>query len=395
MKILQLCNKSPLPPKEGGPIAMYHLAQALMNGGHHVDVLTIVTPKYNPDKNEFESMLTDHYTYEKVFVNTDVTFSGAFIAFLRSKPYHIKRFVSDKFNNTLIHKLKNTNYDVVIFETLYMSPYLQTVKTYSDARCILRSHNIEHLIWERIAQHERSTLKRKYISYLAKTLKRYELNTLSQFDAIACISENEVQYYLSHISDVNVHLLPFGIELDESINVKHEGTGFYHLGSMDWMPNIEGIRWLMDNVVPILEEKAPSIRITLAGRNMPSWVYDYNSPVVEIAGEVDDAQKFVASKSVLLVPLLSGSGIRIKIIEAMALGKAVISTSIGAEGISFADHKNIMIADTPEQFADSILQLQNDKNKIFSLGEQARKLITENHNYNSVLNEFQSIFNEY
>ena len=390
MNILQLCNKSPVPPKEGGPIAMYHLAQALVANGHFVDVLSVVTPKYNPEDSIIDSYLSEQYAYEKVFVNTNVTFGGALKAFLTSKAYHVSRFVSQDFTSRLIHKLSKKTYDLVIFETLYMSPYLEIVRQHSEAVCILRSHNIEHQIWKRVAANEKNVLKKWYLNHLTRSLNHYERKVIPQFDAIACISQNEVENYECFGSSNAVGIVPFGLNEINPVNRSAENNGkdFYHIGSMDWIPNIEGARWLLDHVVPILEKKAPHIRIFLAGRNMPDWIRNYKSEIVVVSGEVDDAADFIADKAVLLVPLFSGSGIRIKIIEAMSAGKAVISTTTGIEGIHAQHGVHLLIADQPEEFADAMIALHSEPDQAFQLGQMGQKQIISYHNYKTVIQSF-------
>jgi polysaccharide biosynthesis protein PslH len=391
MNILQLCNKSPLPPKEGGSIAMFHLAKALISNGHNVDVLAVTTPKYCPDHKDIEKYLEQSYTWEQGFVDTKVTIAGALKALFSSGAYHVSRFDNHDFRKQLIRKLSQKKYDVVIFETLYMSPYLQDVKQHSDAICVLRSHNIEHQIWQRVAANESNVLKKIYLRHLASRLEQYEKNNVGLYDAIACISEAEQIYYRVIAPGCNALLVPFGMDLTDSVSSASSGNGFYHIGAMDWMPNIEGIQWLLKEVVPLLHNEEQSPVIALAGRNMPQWLLDNTDDCIEIVGEVDDAAEFVASKSVLVVPLLSGSGIRIKIIEAMAAGKTVVSTSIGAEGIRVTNGEDIVIADTPQSFARAIMRVFKNPQTQKEIGEKAAQLIKDQHSYATAYIAFMKV----
>jgi len=391
MNILQLCNKSPLPPKEGGSIAMFHLAKALISNGHNVDVLAVTTPKYRPEKTEIEQYLSQSYSWNQGFIDTHVTIGGAVKALFSSGAYHVTRFDNDDFRKQLILILSQKKYDIVIFETLYMSPYLQDVKQHSEAVCVLRSHNIEHQIWQRVAANEKNVFKKLYLRHLASRLEQYERKIVGLYDAIACISEAEQIYYRVIAPGCNATLVPFGMDLNDNLRSVSKGNGFYHIGAMDWMPNIEGVRWLIQEVVPLLSREPDSPVITLAGRNMPQWVYGHTDAVVEVVGEVENAQAFVDSKSALVVPLLSGSGIRIKIIEAMAAGKAVISTSIGAEGINVTNKENIVIADTPQAFAKAILWLNKNPEIQKQIGENAAQLIQDQHSYATAYKAFMKV----
>lgn len=396
MKILQLTNKTPIPPKEGGSQAMYHLASALMLDGYQIDVLSIVTPKMQPQKTEIEKYAHDNYSIDFVFVDTTVRFWGVIKSLLKKESYHVSRFDSEDFRKTLIAKLHEKKYDVVLFETIFMAPYLETVRQHSNALCFLRAHNVEHKIWERYVQNEKNFLKKHLLSSLTARLKSYELLKVFQFDAIACISNQDENYFKNVYPVCICGVIPFGIPLKE-VNIKHESSDrnvFYHIGSMDWLPNVEGIRWFLQKVVPILEAEAPEIRISLAGRNMPEWVYQYRSEMVEVVGEVNDADEYLSDKSVLIVPLLSGSGIRIKIIEAMAAGKAVVATPIGAEGIFVEHEKNILLADTPRKFADAMIFLHQNPHQIKKLGTNARLVIADHHTYDCVSHSFKKLHNK-
>ena len=149
---------------------------------------------------------------------------------------------------------------------------------------------------------------------------------------------------------------------------------------MNWIPNQEGIRWFLQNVWMDVHRQYPALKYYIAGREIPAWLTHTDYPNVVIAGEVENAIHFMNSRSIMLVPLFSGSGIRIKIIEAMAIGKAIISTSIGAEGIPYTHGENIMIADTPCEFFEMISACVANKDLCSKLGKNAREVIMRHHN---------------
>jgi len=393
MKILQICNKSPIPPKEGGPIAMYHLAQALISAGHNVDVLAIETPKYTASKKDIDKYTNSSYTYQAIFVDTTVKLMTAAYSFLRNAPYHVERFENNKVKKQLQSMLKSKQYDIILFETLYMTPYLQICRKFSKATCVLRSHNIEHQIWERLKNNETNLLKKLYLTQLTNALKRYEQQHLDKYDAIACISQGEVQYYNSFINLNKIKVVPFGVEI-QNTKINNEINHFYHIGSMDWLPNIEGIEWLIKKVLPILQKSENSIKLFLAGRNMPEWLSSFQNEMLEVVGKVDDINTFLHDKAVLVVPLFSGSGIRIKIIEAMSLGKIIISTSLGAEGIAYQNEKNILIADTADTFAKTMIEVSQNIDNYKQIGIEAKKLIEQKHSYNNVIDSFNNLINK-
>ena len=164
-------------------------------------------------------------------------------------------------------------------------------------------------------------------------MKNYEPNAINQYDGIATISKKDAEFYMKNNSSVPVVDISFGVDINqyEVSSESFEFPSLFHLGSMNWMPNEEGIKWFIETTWSMVSEKYSDLKFYLAGRMMPEWLEKLSIDNIEVLGEVEDAQELIKSKAVMIVPLFSGSGIRIKIIEGMALGKAIISTEIGAE----------------------------------------------------------------
>jgi glycosyltransferase involved in cell wall biosynthesis len=213
---------------------------------------------------------------------------------------------------------------------------------------------------------------------LAKTLKEYELNALETVDGIAAITRKDAAFFRKYCSKPIIDI-PYGV-YPEQFTPKYEIEGkpkFYHIGSMNWMPNEEGIRWFIDEILAKTVEKVPNFVYHLAGRNMPEWLTTLNNPHIEVVGEVPDAKEFVAKHDVAIVPLLSGSGIRIKIIESMAMGKTVITTRVGAEGILYDEDGNIIIAENKAKMVEAIRAIDENPQIAVKIGQAARKLVEE------------------
>ncbi len=382
MNILQICNKSPFPPKEGGPIAMHNLASGLMLQNHNVDILAINTHKYHVDVDNLPVDYRYKTNFTTVFIDTNIKILDAFLNLFSSKSFHVKRFESHEFNNTLEHILENKNFDIVQLETIYVAPYISTIRRYSKAKIVLRSHNIEHLIWSRYANTIKNPLKRNYLNYLTRKLRKYEKEVFSKVDGIATITSVDANYINTLEFSTPVSVVPFGLDFSKCIfqTPQNGNPTFFHLGSMDWMPNQEGIKWFLNECMPEIAKKFPDNFVFLAGRNMPVWINNFKFPNLINVGEVEDSTEFMNSKNIMFVPLLSGSGVRVKIIEGMALGKTIISTSVGAEGINYKQNENILIADTPEQFIEKFQLCIEDKELCRTVGQNARKLIESEHN---------------
>ena len=282
--------------------------------------------------------------------------------------------------------LKHEHFDVVQLEMLFMAPYVENIRAHSKAMIVMRAHNVEHKIWERIARETKFFLKRWYINHLAKTLKEYELSALETVDGIAAITRKDAAYFRKYCSKPIIDI-PYGV-YPEEFTPKYEIEGkpkFYHIGSMNWMPNEEGIRWFIEEVLPKTIEKVPDFVYHLAGRNMPEWLTALKNKHINVIGEVPDAKAFVAEHDVAIVPLLSGSGIRIKIIESMAMGKTVITTRVGAEGILYDEEVNLIIAENKAKMVEAIRSINENPQIAVRIGQAARKLVEETYDNRKII----------
>jgi glycosyltransferase involved in cell wall biosynthesis len=230
-----------------------------------------------------------------------------------------------------------------------------------------------------MAMSERNCCKRWYIKHLALTLRAYEREHVNDFDGVVSITDNDADYFRSEGCRKPIVTIPFAITPVSVDGVAEQPGTLFHLGSMDWLPNQEGVRWFLDRVWPLIHSQMPSLTLNLAGRRMSDQLLNLQLEGVHIVGEVPDAATFIASKQINVVPLLSGSGIRVKIIEAMSQGKAVVTTTVGAQGIGAVDGRHLLIADTPERFATQIRRCVDDPAFRQTVGANARQFIA--HNY--------------
>ena len=261
------------------------------------------------------------------------------------------------------------------------------VRKNSKARLIYRLHNIENQIWQRLSQQKSDPFKKSYLKMHAKRIKNYELQQLNNFDAIAVFTSQDKGVLLEYGTKIPIEIFPVGIHIEhyKPDFTKTEFPTLFFLGSLDWMPNREGIEWFLENFKHELTEGDLRVRFYVAGNDIPERFDDYEVlGKIFIQGEVDDALEFVNSKSVMIVPLLSGGGMRVKIVEGMAMQKCIISTSLGAEGINFENGVNILIANDQDEFYDAIKQCISDEEFCRTIGFNARSLVEEQHDINKV-----------
>lgn len=375
MKILQLCKKFPFPLKDGESIAITNLARALDALGNEVTLLAMNTSKHWTDP----SLLPDTFDHYRAIHTVDIDNRlkpGAALRNLFSdRSYHIERFDNQKFEQKLIELLRQESFDLIQLETLYLAPYLPVIRKYSTAMVALRAHNVEHEIWERIAANSHP-LKRWYLNAITPRLKKYETERLNQYDLLIGITERDVQYF-RHLGLVKPAVVtPIGIDSrdytpDYSCYQKPLSLAF--IGSLDWMPNVEGLKWFLDQVwTPLLAPAFPQLRFHIAGRNTPAWLHRLRLPGVTVHGEVADAAAFINQHPVMVAPLLSGGGMRAKILEGMALGRVVLSTPLGLEGIHARHLQEALIAETPQDFLNAVKWCLAEGPALQRLGEQAQ-----------------------
>ena len=386
MKVLQLCLRVPFPPRDGGAIAMYNIVKALWNQNVDVDILSVNTPKHFIDISTIDQTFVKKTNLETVEIDTGVKPVAAISQLLKNQSYHISRFYCKKFEDKLIQKLQSGNYDLVQLESLFMAPYITAIRNYSNAKIALRTHNVEHIVWQRLCENEKNPITKWYLKKLTSQLKDFEIETLCNVDAMVSISNEDLKYFKSIRDNIPSAVFPLSLDLnDYPMQIPStDSFNLFHLGSMDWFPNIEGVDWFIEHLYPVLTKELPELKTYLAGKNMPERILNKTHNNLIIEGKIDNPVDYMNGKDIMIVPLFSGSGMRVKIIEGMALGKVVISTAIGAEGIDYTDKENILIANTVSEFVERIKELQQNKSMYHLISENARQLISENYD-NSAL----------
>lgn len=396
MKILFLCNKSPYPHREGGPIAMNRMIEGMIKQGHQVKVVGINSFKYHVDLKDVPAAYQKKTQLELHFLDLRLKPLDAFLNLFTKKSYHVERFISRELKQRLAQILSDEKYDVVQMETLYMAPYIETIRKISpQSKIVLRAHNIEYFIWDRVRETTSNLFKKIYLRHIVSTLKNYELNAFEKFDGIAAITGHDADFIRKFNSKTIA--VPFGI-YPEDYRVaspdEWEFPSLFHIGSMNWIPNEEGIRWFLREVWPLIHQQHPQLLFYLAGRHMPGWLKNTRLEGVKVLGEVDSAEDFISEKGIMIVPLLSGSGIRIKIIEGMAAAKPVISTSTGAEGIEVTHGQDILLADNPKGMAVAVNRMVSDKKHAVTLAKNARQTIEEKYDNSKLMKRLHQFYQE-
>lgn len=376
MKILQLCLRIPFPPDDGGTIAMFNMSRSLEMAGAEVKILSFNTRKHFVSDASIPVDFMDRYHPEMVYLDASVRPFDAMANLFGKRSYNIERFDISAMHQKVSEVLRQNSFDIIHLESLFMAPYLDTIRAGTHAPVFLRAHNVEFRIWERLAASCSNPLKKWYLQLLARRLKQYETEIINQFDGLIVLTEEDRDLFIELGCRRPILISPISLDTSgyPSSDLLADNKEIFHLGSMDWMPNIEGIEWFLQKVLPLLSNHATSLSIHLAGKAMPEHLYRLASKSMHISGKVEHAIEFMADKQIMIVPLLSGGGMRVKIIEGMAMGKTIISTRVGAEGIRYTQGKDILIASSADEFADAIIRCVTEEGLCRMIGNNARKL---------------------
>ena len=376
LKVLVMLPRVPYPLKDGGAIAMYNLLRGMYLQDTDLTVLSYNTIKHFADPIPKE--ISEFGDLHTVFIDNRIKPLDALLNLFTNESYHITRFQSEEVEETLSEILQAKKFDVIHCDSLYTGIYLPIIKQFAPtSKVVLRQHNIEYQIWERIAKGAKG-FKKWYLSVLSERLKKVEYSLIPQFDAIIPITPIDALTF-TKMGAKKQYVCPVGVNMEQySLDDKVEENTIFHLGSLDWMPNLEGMKWFLEKVWPIVHNQSPKAKFYIAGRNVPDWILNYHGKQnIVVDGEIPSAPQYLKSKQIMVVPLKSGSGMRVKIIEGFAAGKAIVSTTIGAEGIACENGVHIEIADTEKEFAEKIVNLLNNNAKVASLGANAKVLISE------------------
>ncbi|MBF0478094.1 MAG: glycosyltransferase [Candidatus Omnitrophica bacterium] len=377
MNILFLAPRLPYPIDTGGKIRTFHNLKQLVSR-NAVDLLCF---SFNADDLKYEKIFKDMGI--NLHLVPAVSLSGISAAcsiFFSPQPFSVDKYKSKEMARMVENLMGQKKYDVIHIDHIHMgqyAKYIQSIPVFVD------DHNVEYRILERCADVEGSALKGWLYRGQAQKMKKYEKKFLGMVNGGFAVSDDDAKL----LRDLNpgssrIDVIPNGVDTEffTPENVPEE-QALVFTGSMDWMPNDDAMIYFCEAVFPLLKDQDLKIYIVGKGPSHKLQELVARDPRIIITGRVDDVRTYMNRAKVFVVPLRIGGGTRLKILEAMAMEKAVVSTSIGAEGINYTKDQDIMIADKPEIFADTIraLLLDNDKRK--TLGKQGRELVCRQYDW--------------
>lgn len=380
--VLIVCNRVPYPLKDGGALAMYAMIEGWHQLGKEVHVLAMNTSRHRVQVAGLPPLFRSIASFTMTETDNDIRWSRVLKnLFLSDKPEHAQRFYNAAFAADLLRLCEKVQPAIVQLESIYLHEYVPAVRAqFPEIRVIQRLHNIEGEIWSRLAAQTQNPWKRAYLKNLSERITRYEERVWRESDLLLPITGKDAS--VIHASAVHTPqcVIPYGMQVSESgFSFPEEGLQAYHIGAMDWKPNEAAMDWMQQEIVPAVLRVLPAFRFSFAGRNMPERFLSARADSFCCYGEVPDAAAFIADKQILIVPLRSGSGLRVKTLEAMAAGKLVVSTSVGIQGIDALEDIHFLRADTAAEFAEKIAWAYAHPRHAMKIARNAFELVKAHH----------------
>lgn len=395
MRILWLKTELLHPVDKGGKIRTYHMLKEMLRE-HHVTYLTLDDGAASPDARESAR----EYCHQLIRVphRTRAKFSAGFYAELAQNlasrlPYAIKKYESAEMRREISERAGRGEFDVIICD--FLTP---SVNLPSSVPCatVLFQHNVEAMIWKRHYEVQTNPLKKAYLYDQWRKMQRFERDACRRFDQVIAVSREDretmqQEYGIKAVADV-----PTGVDTDYFRPRGNEERAPHNLvftGSMDWLPNEDAIRYFTTAIMPLVKRSVPDATLTVVGRDpFPGLVeMSKRDASVIVTGRVEDVRPYMERASVYIVPLRIGGGTRLKIYEAMAMEKPIVSTTVGAEGLPVRDGVELLLADTPEAFADAVARVLLDQSEAQGLAARAATTVRASFGWNKVAETFGEI----
>lgn len=393
MKILWVKHGKLLPVDTGGNIRSYSILRNL-SSRHDVTLISSYSGKKSPG---YEREL------QQRFANSIAICTGApedsdglvkqgahYLARAGSPvPYAVSKFTAPKVQQTIKRELDNGAFDLAVCDFLAVS--LNFPKQLNTPT-VLFQHNVEASIWQRQAEHEKHWLKKLVFSVEASKMRSYEAKSIKRFHHVIAVSDVD-RKLMGGVDPEKISVVPTGVDLQQfrpQENSSAVGREVLFLGSMDWEANVDAVIYFCEKIWPCVLSNIPDAKFRIVGRSPHPSVLKLASHSVEVTGTVPSVVEYLKSAAVVVVPLRIGGGTRLKIYEAMAMGKAIVSTPIGAEGLDVNNGKDIILSERPDDFADQIVSLLRDETTRERLGAAAMQTAGK-YDWSSVADRFEKI----
>ncbi|RPH46477.1 MAG: glycosyltransferase [Burkholderiales bacterium] len=395
MKILAVTTKSPYPLNEGRALRTYNLLRQLALH-HEVHLVSFVQTQEDVDglgamrafcaTVEAEPLYLDHPRLRLA--------ADACLEPFGAVPLQVIKYRTAGMRRRLARLLERHTFDAVHLDMLHLAEYLPM---FPHATRVLTEHNVESALLARRADTETRPLQRAYLRYQTGKLARYEARACAAADEVVAVSEPDAALLRAMDPAIRVTTVPNGVDTGyfrADPDVVPEPGRMAFVGGFTWFPNLDAIRWFVDTTLPRIAEAVPQARLTVVGRQPDTAATRAIAadPRVELTGGVDDIRPIVSRASVFVVPLRIGGGTRLKILDALSMGRAVVSTRIGCEGLDVEPGRSILIADDPESLARETARVLADPELAARLGAEGRALVERRYDWRVIARDLDRVY---
>jgi polysaccharide biosynthesis protein PslH len=396
MNVLILTDEPPVPGGTGVSLRYFQLVRAL-SMKHHVTIFCL--SRVSPDNVVLAEVENCGCRVEVIHIGTNklMHLFHCLGALLRGEPFPNGYFWSWSARRSIRRLCREQRFDIVHVEHAHMAQYLSAIKKPHGFKSVLFLHNIGPVMFRRIYEVEDRFLRKLEFWLAARFSETWEPRICVRFNRCVVFSENDRRNYMSYVRGRSPSIIPFGLDAEGAtcLPPPDEGGDLLFIGKMSYPPNRDAVHYFCRNILPLIHRKRGDVRLHVVGRPVLSEFEEYaRNGAVDIVGWVDDPVVLYRRCALSIVPIRAGSGIRMKILESLALGRPVVSTSLGCEGLGLTHGENIWIADTPEAFAEGVLHLLSDGALWRHLTGNGRRFIEENHECGAIARDVLRLYDE-
>ena len=391
MKILFLSPTVPFPLTDGGRIRVFNLLKQIAVK-NEVTLLALETQTTDADGvAELRQLGIQVHLVPNAPTLPRVSFGTLVKAFLKRQPITVARYDIPAYRQKFRELIAIQTFDLVHYEMFHIAQF----HTETHLPGVLSQQNVDSAIWRRLCSETANPLYK--FAYWTQQLafQRYERVLSPKFDAVTCTSDIDAAVFQQHCTENAIEIIPNGVDITHYRPdfTTEAPAHLIYIGSMDWYPNEDAVAFFADEVLPRIQEKVPDVAFSIVGGNPSARVQKLaERDGIIVTGRVPEIKPYFAEATVFVVPLRIGSGTRLKILEALAMGKAIVSTTVGAEGLDLKDGAEIFIADEPTAFADAVTRLLTDAQLRRRIGENGRSRVEQDYDWRSIGEKLHALY---
>ncbi len=375
--VLMLLGRPAWPVDDGWRMRSIGLLRCLLNAGATVDVISFGSSGGEPEDISNRVRMLRYVARGPGYRVWDLI-KGVW----GPTPFSLLNYSDDEFRDIVSVASKNQPYDLLLVEDIVMAPYASVVRA---SKRVLDMHNIESHLLLRYADSSPGLLHRLYAQRTAGLLTSCEKMYGESFDLVTVCSENDKERLLENATQAEVIVVPNGVDggVVGASTAKRQRSLLF-VGSMDYHANISAVLYFAKEIFPVLRSIVPDCEVDIVGKNPPANILSQATPSFRVSGAVPDIRPYLERAGVVIAPLLVGGGTRLKILEAMAAGRAVVSTSVGCEGLDVKDGTHLLVADSPDEFASKVALLLEDEKQRSQIEEAAKVFVRERYSWSAI-----------